>query len=106
MKILAPIRSCDELEMLVESGAEELYCGIVPREWMERYTGAMWLNRRSPNGSSLETYSDLKRLLTDAHRAGLPVFVTLNAPYYTADQIPLVLDLAHRPPKRSVSMHS
>src|SRR5262249_25043579 len=96
MKILAPIRSCDELEMLVESGAEELYCGIVPREWMERYTGAMWLNRRSPNGSSLETYSDLKRLATDAHRAGLPVFVTLNGPYYTAGQIPLVLDLARR----------
>jgi putative protease len=96
MKILAPIRSCDELEMLVESGAEELYCGIVPREWMERYTGAMWLNRRSPNGSSLETYADLKRLVDGAHRAGLPVFVTLNGPYYSAGQIPLVLDLARR----------
>src|SRR5262245_49175024 len=96
IKILAPSRSCDELEMLVESGAEELYCGIVPREWMERYTGAMWLNRRSPNGSSLETWSDLKRLATDAHRAGLPLFVTMNGPYYTADQIPLVLDLARR----------
>ena len=96
MKILAPIRSADELEMLVESGAEELYCGIVPREWTERYTGAVWLNRRSPNGSGLETYDDLKRLVDGAHGAGLPVFVTLNAPYYTAEQMPLVLDLARR----------
>jgi len=96
MRVLAPIRSCDELEMLVESGAEELYCGIIPREWIERYTGAIWLNRRSPNGSSLETYADLKRLVDDAHRAALPVFVTLNGPYYTAEQMPLVLDLARR----------
>ena len=36
MRVLAPIRSCDELEMLVECGAEELYCGIIPREWIER----------------------------------------------------------------------
>src|SRR5437867_9495571 len=96
MRVLAPIRSCDELEMLVECGAEELYCGIIPREWIERYTGAIWLNRRSPNGSSLETYADLKRLVDDAHRAALPVFVTLNGPYYTAEQMPLVLDLGRR----------
>ena len=48
MKVLAPIRSGDELEMLVASGAEELYCGIVPREWIERYTGAIWLNQARP----------------------------------------------------------
>ena len=60
MKVLAPICSHDELEMLAASGAEELYCGIVPREWMERYTGAVWLNRRSPKGGSLETYAELK----------------------------------------------
>ena len=96
MKILAPIRTPDELEMLIASGAEELYCGIVPKEWIERYTGAVWLNRRSPSGSGLETYADLKRLVDAAHAAQLPVFVTLNGPYYTAEQMPLVLDLAHR----------
>jgi len=96
MKILAPICSHDELEMLAASGAEELYCGIVPREWMERYTGAVWLNRRSPKGGSLETYQELGRLVDDAHALKLPVFITLNAPYYTAEQLPLVLELAHR----------
>ncbi len=96
MKILAPIRAHDELEMLQASGAEELYCGIVPREWTERYTGAAWLNRRSPKGGSLESYSELKQLVDDAHGLGLPVFITLNAPYYTAEQMPVVLDLARR----------
>ena len=96
MKILAPIAAHDELEMLAASGAEELYCGIVPREWLEKYTGAIWLNRRSPKGGSLESYADLKRLVGDAHKLHLPVFITLNAPFYTADQMPLVLELAHK----------
>lgn len=96
MKVLAPISSYDELEMLAESGAEEFYCGIVPREWMDRYTGAIWLNRRSPRGGSLETLGDLKRLVDDAHRLSKPVFITLNAPYYTAEQITWVVELARR----------
>ena len=96
MKILAPIRAHDELEMLVASGAEELYCGFVPREWQERYNGAVWLNRRSPKGASLDTWEGLRALVDDAHRQSLPLFITLNAPYYTAEQIPLVVELATR----------
>ena len=96
MKVLAPISSQDELEMLHAAGAEELYCGIVPREWMEKYTGAIWLNRRSPKGGSLESYADLKRLVDDAHTLNLPVFITLNSPYYTAEQMPMVMELARR----------
>ena len=84
MKILAPIRAYDELEMLAASGAEELYCGVVPQEWMSRYGGAAWLNRRSPKGGSLETYSELRQLVDAAHARTLPVFITLNAPYYSA----------------------
>jgi putative protease len=96
MKVLAPIRSLDELEMLAASGAEELYCGVVPREWSDRYAGAVWLNRRTPNGGNLPGCAELKELIDGAHRLQLPVFLTLNAPYYTAEQMPLVVDLARR----------
>ncbi len=96
MKVLAPIRELGELEMLAAAGAEELYCGMVPREWMDRYTGAVWLNRRSPKGGSLETWSEMRALADAARRAGLPVFATINAPYYTAEQLPLVMELARR----------
>jgi U32 family peptidase len=93
MKILAPIRAFDELEMLLASGAEELYCGFVPPEWSERYNGPVWLNRRSPKGSGVEAWAELRRLV-DA--APIPVFITLNAPYYSAEQLPMVIDLATR----------
>ena len=96
MKILAPIRAYDELEMLAASGAEELYCGITPAEWTARYQGAVWLNRRSPKGSSLDSYAEMKQLVDGAHALRIPVFITLNAPYYAAEQIPLVIELARR----------
>ncbi|HKX00760.1 MAG TPA: U32 family peptidase [Bryobacteraceae bacterium] len=96
MKVLAPIRAYDELDMLAASGAEELYCGIMPHEWTERYQGSVWLNRRSPKGSSVETYEEMKRLVDGAHALRMPVFLTLNAPYYSADQIPLVIAVAKR----------
>jgi U32 family peptidase len=96
MKILAPIREIDELEMLHAAGAEELFCGFVPQDWLDRYQGAVWLNRRSTKGSSLETLGDMGALTDAAHAKGLPVFVTFNAPYYTAEQTKLVMDLAQR----------
>jgi putative protease len=96
MKLLAPIRSLDELEMLAASGAEELYCGIVPEQWSERYTGAVWLNRRSPSGSGVTSYSEMTALTQAAHAVKLPVFITLNGPYFTSEQLPIVLDAADR----------
>jgi U32 family peptidase len=96
MKVLAPIRSFDEFEMLVESGAEELYCGIIPNEWLQRYGGAVWFNRRAPKGASLETVAELRRLVDAAHARHIPLFVTLNAPCYSADQLATALDCAQR----------
>lgn len=96
MKILAPLNSVDETEMLLANGAEELYCGLVPKEWVNRYTGALWLNRRSPAGGNLRAFRDLARVVEQAHRSSVPVFITLNAQNYSADQLPLVLDLARR----------
>lgn len=96
MKILAPLNSAEETEMLLANGAEELYCGLVPEEWVTRYTGATWLNRRSPAGGNLRTFRDLARVIEEAHRVSVPIFITLNAQTYTAEQLPMVLDLARR----------
>ena len=96
MKILAPIRAFDELEMLLASGAEELYCGFVPPEWSDRYNGPVWLNRRSPKGSGVESWPELRRMVDASHASHVPVFITLNAPYYSAEQMPLIVELATR----------
>lgn len=94
MKILCPIMAPDEVEFLVANGADELYCGVVPSKWLARYTSAVWLNRRSPHKGNLPSLEALRDLVNQAGAHGVPVYLTLNSPYYTDDQYPLLLDLA------------
>lgn len=93
MKLLAPVNHPDEVEMLVESGADELYCGVLPREWIERYGLGVQMNRRNSGTGNMRTLAELRELTDLAHRLGAPVQLTLNAPGYTADQIPLLCGL-------------
>lgn len=96
MTILSPVSSPDEVEMLVESGAGELYCGLVPPEWIRTYSGAVWLNRRSPAGANLSSLNDLALLVSRAHARDVPVFLTLNAPVYIDSQLTYLVDLARQ----------
>ncbi len=96
MKVLAPVSSPDEVEMLVESGAGELYCGLVPPDWIRAYSGAVWLNRRSPAGANLSSLDALALLVARAHAHGVPVFLTLNAPVYIEQQLTYLADLARQ----------
>lgn len=92
MNILAPLGAYNEVEMLAENGANEFYCGITPIEWIERYSPGVWLNRRNPF-AGIPSFEELKRTVEASHAYGIPVFITLNAPYYIDDQYPLLLDL-------------
>lgn len=93
MKLLAPINHPDEVEMLVGSGADELYCGVLPREWTDRYSVAVQLNRREEAVGNMQTLSDLRELVDLAHRHSAKVHLAMNAPTYTEDQIPYVCGL-------------
>jgi collagenase-like PrtC family protease len=93
MKILAPVRSSDEVEPLLAAGADELYCGITPPRWSDTQ-GASWANRRNPRSAGVPDLDDLQRIVALA--ASRPVFVTLNSPAYRASAIPLLLDFGKR----------
>ncbi|MCC6991037.1 MAG: U32 family peptidase, partial [Acidobacteria bacterium] len=96
MKILSPVSVVDEVDMLVDSGAGELYCGLQPQDWTSTYSGALWMNRRSPAGANLSSFDDLSALVGRAHAHAVPVFLTLNAPVYIERQLPYLVDLARR----------
>jgi collagenase-like PrtC family protease len=93
MKILAPINQPREVEMLVGSGADELYCGVLPREWLDRYSAAVQLNRREEAAGNMQTLAELRELVDLAHKHNAKVHLALNAPTYNEDQIPYVFDL-------------
>jgi len=96
MKITAPVQALGEIELLAAAGADEFYCGLIPREWHVKYTVAVWINRRGPQGGNLFTMSALAKLTAAAHRLNRRVFLTLNAPQYSREQIADVNEVARR----------
>ena len=96
MKLTVPVSHPDEVEMLAENGAGEFFCGFVPRDWLERYGGAFWLNRRGPVAGNLAQWDDVSLLAERSRAFGIPVHVTFNAPYYTAEQQEFLLPVIDR----------
>ncbi len=93
MKIVAPISRVEEVEILAQTGADELYCGVLPREWVGRF-GIANANRR-PTGN-LPGYAELERAVRDAHRAGATLSLVMNAQQYAGGQMDAAAELARR----------
>jgi putative protease len=96
MQIAAPISSVSELEMLLECGADELYCGVSTPEWEEHFGRTWWINRRSPQGANLSSWEEVRTVVTHAHEAKTRVHVTLNTSFYTEGSAGYVTRLAER----------
>ena len=74
-------------------GAEELYLGVMPQSWIDRYGDAGWLNRRGEGKGNLTAIEQAAQLVALAHAQRLTVSITLNAPAYTAAQLPEIVEL-------------
>ena len=93
MKITAPISRIGEIEAQAAAGAHELYCGVVPQEWVARFnTGAV--NRRF--FGNLDSVATLYAAIEAAHRAGTRLFMVLNAQHYGETYQTALLELAQR----------
>lgn len=93
MRILSPVSKVDEVERLIQGGAQELYCGLLPSDWP--YT-AFSLNRRQEPEANFQSFDELKKCADIAHTHGVPLFLTLNEHYYTDKQYPYILDYVKR----------
>lgn len=91
MRINAPISRISEVEPLIAAGAGELYCGIVPQEWVARFnTGGV--NRRY--FGNLSSFGDLTNVIETAHSGGARLSLVLNAQHYGARHYPDLLEIA------------
>lgn len=91
MKVLSPVDKVDEVEELIEAGADELYCGVLSQEWWQRYTIAA-INRRIAKVCNFKSFDELRACLEVAHSYHIPVCLTINEHYYTQEQYPLLLE--------------
>jgi U32 family peptidase len=91
MKITAPVSRIEEIAPMAAAGADELYCGVVPREWVARFnTGAV--NRRY--FGNLDSMADLGRAIEIAHASETALLLVLNAQQYGSEHQEALVELA------------
>jgi len=102
VKIISPLSTIDEIEPLIQAGAGEFYCGVLPADWRENYSVAASLNRRQEDTPVYNTsphftsFDELDQSVAAAHRSGVPVFLTLNEHYYSQAQYPYLIKYIER----------
>lgn len=102
VKIISPLSTIDEVGPLIEAGAGEFYCGVLPADWRENYSVAASLNRRQEDTPVINTsphfhsFEELDQAVAAAHRHGVPVFLTLNEHYYSRAQYPYLQQYIER----------
>lgn len=94
MKILAPVNSPKEAQVLISHGAGELYCGVHPAAWTRRHGKKVWLNRRG--AGNVGSLTELKELTGIAHNQGVTVCLTLNLPFYPPQHYDDMVEMAQQ----------
>ena len=79
LKITVPFRMKQEIIPLIEAGADELYCGYLPQEWVRKYTALEF--ERKGRCANFTSFKELKASVELAHKKGVPVYLTLNGLY-------------------------
>jgi len=95
MKITAALNSIDAYEDLVRAGADELFAGFVPFEWLEKYGNITPLNRREVllHDLQIDTLGEMRLLARKVERYGVPVALTFNSICYAPGQYPVIAQL-------------
>jgi len=98
MKITAGLGSLDNFHRLVSAGADELFAGFVPLDWLEKYGNDVPLNRREVllQDIQIDSFSDMRILARMKEDAGVNVALTFNSPCYTPSAYPVIADLLDR----------
>jgi len=91
LKIASPFREKKEVSLLIEAGADELYCGYLPAEWRIKYTD-LEFERKGGGRSNFTDLKELRSAVDLAHKKNTPVYLALNGLYVNA-QYPLLLKI-------------
>lgn len=91
MKIISPVDHLAEAGELLAAGAAELYGGYLPAGWGD-YQLLASINQRTFAGAQIASRDELQAIVRSCHEAGGRFSITLNAPFYVDDQLPLLFD--------------
>jgi len=80
---------------LAELGANEFFCGVLPKEWTDIYGSNVSANRRSAE-SQFSDWPKFAKAVSVIHRVKSKVAVAFNALSYYEEQYPLLLNLVKK----------
>ncbi len=95
MLIISPVDNLKEADLLLQAGADELYGGYIPAEW-DNYSLAASLNQRTFSTAQIASEQELSEIISLVHAHKRTFALTLNAPFYTDKQLPLLLEYVDR----------
>jgi len=95
MRIISPVDNLKEAHLLLQAGADELYGGYIPIEW-EHYSLAASLNQRTFSSAQIASEGELAEIISLVHAHQGRFALTLNAPFYTDEQLPLLIEYVDR----------
>lgn len=95
MKIIAGLGSIDDYDAYVDAGADELFIGYVPYEWLIKYEQTMPLNRREVSFANVNigSYSELEILAEKVQRRGVPVSIAFNGLNYSPQSYMTIINI-------------
>ena len=98
MKITAGLGCFEDYVRLASAGADELFAGFVPVEWLEKYSNIIPLNRREVllHGIQLDSFGEMRLLANLIETHGVPVSLTFNSLAYLPEQYPIIADMLDR----------
>lgn len=96
MRIISPVDRLDETEGLLAAGADELYGGYLPPGWQIGYDLVASLNQRTFAAAQIASEADLTQIIQLTHAAGRRFALTLNAPFYSDAQLPMLVEYLDR----------
>ncbi len=95
MKIIAGLGSIDDYDAYADAGADELFIGYVPYEWLIKYEQTMPLNRREVSFANVNigSYSELEILAEKVRRRGVPVSIAFNGLNYSPQSYMTIINI-------------
>lgn len=93
LKIVSGLGSLEYYEDYVRAGADELFCGVMPFEWLESRGVLLPMNRREVllYPTQISSMEDMKILARLSREDKVPVAVTVNSFCYRPQDYPVLL---------------
>lgn len=95
MKILAPLRAYDQIDIYCAAGATEFYFGFADPEWSSKFGNTADLNRMSAMKEKSNSFkkSDVPKVVEALHERNCKNYLVLNGNMYSSEHISYFKDL-------------